>query len=146
MDNRMKAAKASALGNGLFFAAVMLALLSGAFAATAKNELTLILGLVFCGVFLALGCVAVFLCSRRAAHFTALVKAEEEKAAKEREAWELHNLESLAEDGLPGAFCREIRSYSPAQLRLILDEQAGEYTAEEFAFIEKVLTEKVGHQ
>ena len=146
MDNRINAQKASALGNGLFFAAVMLALLSGAFAVTAKNELTLILGLVFCGVFLALGCVAVFLCSRRAGRFAALAKEKESVAAAEKAAWEKANLESFAEDGLPGAFCREIRGYSPAQLRLILDEQVSEYTPEEFAFIEKVLAEKAGVQ
>ncbi len=144
MDNRTKAARASALGNGLFFAAVMLALLSGAFAATAQNETTLLLGLILCGVFLIGGAVAVFLCSRRAGRYMALVKEEEAKAAAEREAFEKANLEGFAEDGLPGAFCREIRGYSPAQLRLILDEQASEYTAEEFAFIEKVLSEKAG--
>ena len=52
------------------------------------------------------------------------------------------DVEAASEDGLPGLFCREIRGYAPAQLRLILDEQKDEYTPEEYAFIEKVLKEK----
>ena len=46
------------------------------------------------------------------------------------------------EDGLDGAFCREIRAYSPAQLRLILDEQKDEYSEKEFAYIQKILDQK----
>ena len=46
------------------------------------------------------------------------------------------------EDGMSGDFCREIFSYSPAQLRLILDEQKDEYTPEEYAYIQKVLERK----
>ena len=42
----------------------------------------------------------------------------------------------------PAAFCREIRAYSPAQLRLIIDEQKSEYSEEEFAYIQKILTLK----
>lgn len=46
------------------------------------------------------------------------------------------------EDGLDGAFCREIRSYSLPQLRLILDEQKDEYSEKEFAYIQKILDQK----
>ena len=47
------------------------------------------------------------------------------------------------EDGLSGDFCREIFSYSPAQLRLILDEQKDDYTPEEYAYIQKILDRKM---
>ena len=48
----------------------------------------------------------------------------------------------MGEDGLPGEFCAQMRSYNAAQLRLILDEQADLYNAEETAYIRKVLAEK----
>ena len=121
---------------------VMLALLSGAFAATAEKQAVLILGLSLAGVFLVLGCVLVYLHSRIAGKYTALAKEEEAVLAAHAAEEAKKNIEALSEDGLPGAFCHEIRGYSPAQLRLILDEQKDEYTEEEYAFIEKVLSEK----
>lgn len=142
MNNRQKAARAAQRGNLFFFAAVMLALLSGAFAVTAENQLTLILGLVFCGVFLVLGSVLVFLHSRMASRYIVAAKEEEAILAEKERIEAEKNIEKFSEDGLPGLFCREIRGYSPAQLRLILDEQKDEYSEEEYAFIQKVLAEK----
>ena len=142
MNNRQNAARAAQRGNLLFFASVMLALLAGAFAVTAENQTTLILGLVLCGVFLVLGSVLVFLHSRIVAKYTAAAKLEEAALAEAKEKEDRENIEKFAEDGLPGAFCYEIRGYSPAQLRLILDEQKDEYSPAEYAFIEKVLAEK----
>ena len=84
--------------------------------------------------------------ARAAARYTALAKEEEERARQEQLAEEARNLDSLSEDGLPGAFCREIRGYSVPQLRLILSEQEDEYTPEEFAFIKKVLAEEEGEE
>ena len=142
MNNREKAARTASRGNLLFFASVLLAILSGAFAATANDQTTLILGLVFTGIFLVLGALLVFVHSRVAGKYTALAKEEEAAKALEAEEEAKRNIEAFSEDGLPGAFCHEIRGYSPAQLRLILDEQKDEYTPEEYAFIEKVLSEK----
>ncbi len=142
MTNREYAARAAARGNLFFFACVMLALLSGAFAVTAENKTRLILGLSFAGAFLVLGGVLVYIHSRIVGKYTALAKREEAQAAALAEEEARKNIEAFSEDGLPGAFCHEIRGYSPAQLRLILDEQRDEYTEEEYAFIEKVLSEK----
>ena len=140
MCNCEKAARAASRGNLFFFGCVLLAILAGAFAATAQDQLVLILSLVFCGVFLILGCVLVYLHSRIADKYKKLAKAERDALAVKEEAEK--NIEAFSEDGLPGAFCREIRGYSPAQLRLILDEQKDEYSPEEYAFIEKVAKEK----
>ena len=142
MTNREKAAQVSSRGNLLFFVAVALSVVAGAFAVTASNDTTLILGLVFVGVFLALGGILVFIHSRIADKYKALAKEEEAAKARELEEEAKRNIEAFSEDGLPGAFCHEIRGYSPAQLRLILSEQKDEYTPEEYAFIEKVLSEK----
>ena len=142
MENRIKAARASTRGNLFFFGAMLLALLSGAFAATAESKTVLIVALVCTGVFLVLGGVLVYLHSRIASRYLALAKEEEARLAAAKKAEDEKNLEKFAEDGLPGAFCYEIRGYSAAQLRLILAEQEDEYTPEEFAFIKKVLTEK----
>ncbi|MBE6656072.1 MAG: hypothetical protein E7609_04295 [Ruminococcaceae bacterium] len=142
MTNRENAARAATRGNLFFFACVMLALLAGAFAATAENKTMLILGLSFAGVFLVLGGVLVYIHSRIVGKYMALAKEEEAALAARAAEEERKNIETFSEDGLPGAFCYEIRGYSPAQLRLILDEQRGEYTEEEYAFIEKVLSEK----
>ncbi len=142
MTNRELAARASSRGNLFFFACVMLALLAGAFAVTAENQTVLILGLVLAGVFLVLGAVLVYLHARIVSKYTALAKEEEAVLAKEKEEEAKRNIERFSECGLPGAFCYEIRGYSPAQLRLILDEQKSEYTEAEYAFIEKVLAEK----
>ena len=142
MNNREKAARAAQRGNLLFFASVLLALLAGAFAVTAENQTTLILSLVLAGVFLVLGAVLVYLHARVRARYDALAKEEEAVLAAEAEEEARKNIEKFSECGLPGAFCREIRGYSPAQLRLILEEQKDEYTPEEYAFIERVLSEK----
>ena len=138
MTNRELAARAAMRGNLLFFLCVALAILAGAFAVSADNSALLTVGLVLCGVFLVLGGVLVYIHSRIADKYRALVKEEEAAALVEKEK----DIESFSEDGLPGLFCREIRGYSPAQLRLILDEQKDEYSPEEYAFIEKVLEEK----
>lgn len=142
MENRAKAARASTRGNLLFFLMMLLALLSGAFAATAKDQTTLILGFVGTGVCLVAGGVLVFIHSRIASRYLKLAKEEEARLAAAKKAEDEKNLEKFAEDGLPGAFCHEIRGYSAPQLRLIVDEQKDEYTPEEFAFIKKVLAEK----
>ena len=142
MNNREKAARASSRGYLFFFACVMLALLAGAFAVTAENQTTLIVGLSLAGVFLVLGSVLVYVHSRIAGKYNLLAKAEEEEAAKAKAEEAKRNIEKFSEDGLPGAFCYEIRGYSAPQLRLILDEQKDEYTEKEYAFIEKVLAEK----
>ena len=142
MENRAKAARVSTRGNLLFFLMMLLALLSGAFAATAEDQTTLVLGLVGTGVCLVVGGVLVFIHSRIASRYLALAKEEEARLAAEKKAEDEKNLEKFAEDGLPGAFCYEIRGYSAPQLRLILEEQKDEYTPEEFAFIKKVLAEK----
>ena len=137
-SNCEKAARASMRGNLLFFVCILLALVAGAFGVTAENRVVLIVGLVACGLFLVLACVLVYLHSRIADKY----KAKAREDAARAKAAEAEDVEASSEDGLPGAFCREIRSYSPAQLRLILDEQKDEYSAEEYAFIEKVLAEK----
>ena len=142
MNNRERAARAASRGNLLFFGCVMLSLLAGAFAVTANNQTTLILGLVLAGVFLVLGAVLVYIHSRIAGKYTALAKADEARLQAEKAEEAKKNIERFSEDGLPGAFCYEIRGYSAPQLRLILDEQRDEYTAEEYAFIQKVLAEK----
>ena len=142
MENRIKAARVSTRGNLLFFLMMMLALLAGAYAATSDDQTQLIIGLVLAGVFLVVGGVLVFVHSRIASRYMALAKEEEARDAARKKEEEQKNLEKFAEDGLPGAFCYEIRGYSAAQLRLILDEQEDEYTPEEFAFIKKVLAEK----
>ena len=142
MNNREKAARVATRGNLLFFASVLLALLSGAFAVTTEDKTTLTLGLVVAGVCLVAGSVLVYIHARIAGKYTALAKSEEAEAAKQKAEEDKKNLEKFSECGLPGAFCYEIRAYSAPQLRLILDEQKDEYTAEEFAFIEKVLAEK----
>lgn len=138
MTNRELAARAAMRGNLLFFLCVALALLAGAFGVTAEDKTVLILGLVLCGAFLVLAGVLVYIHSRIADKYRLLAKQDEEALALAAEA----DIEAFAEDGLPGLFCREIRGYSPAQLRLILDEQKDEYSPEEYAFIEKVLEEK----
>ena len=142
MTNREKAMQASSRGNLLFFGSVMLSVVAGAFAVTANDQTSLILGLVLVGVFLALGAILVLIHSRIADKYKALAKEEEAVKARELEEEAKRNIEAFSEDGLPGAFCYEMRSYSPAQLRLILSEQKDEYTPEEYAFIEKVLSEK----
>ena len=142
MNNRQKAARASQRGNLLFFGCLLLALLCGAFAATSDNKTALIVGLCLAAAFLIVGCVLVYLHSRIVSRYVAAAKEEEERLAAEQRAEDECNLEKFAEDGLPGAFCYEIRGYSAPQLRLILDEQEDEYTPEEFAYIKKVLAEK----
>ena len=82
MNNRQNAARAAQKGNLLFFACVMLSLLAGAFAVTTENKTVLILGLVFCGIFLVLGSVLVFLHSRIAAKYLQAAKAEEAPKAE----------------------------------------------------------------
>lgn len=89
-------------------------------------------GFVLGSAALIFGLFGVFLFHQVANVFLTFAEAEA-KAAEES---------FPGEDGLPAAFCREIRSYSPAQLRLILDEQKDEYSEEEFAYIQKILDRK----
>ena len=143
MENRAKAARIMTRANLLFFGCMLLALLAGAFLVTAEgNVLQLVLSIVFGVLFLVAGALIVIFHSRAAARYTALAKEEEARIAAEKKQEALRNLEKFAEDGLPGAFCFEVRGYSPAQLRLILAEQEDVYSPEEFAFIKKVLAEK----
>lgn len=142
MTNREKAARISVRGNLCFFGCILLSLLAGAFAVTTEDSLTLVLSLSACGVLLVLGAVLVFLHSRAASRYMALAREEEARLAEEKRLEDERNLEKFTEDGLPGAFCYEIRRYSAPQLRLIIDEQESEYTPEEFAFIKKVLAER----
>ena len=142
MTNREKAARTSTRGNIFFFGCIFLALFAGAFGATSTDTTVLIIAFSACGVFLALGGVLVFLHSRSASRYMALAREEEARLAEEKRLADERNLEKFTEDGLPGAFCYEIRKYSAPQLRLIIDEQESEYTPEEFAFIKKVLAER----
>lgn len=141
-ENRKKAATLSARGNALFFACILLSVLCFAFAVTAENTAVLVLGWVGGGVLLVLGGLLVFLFSRAASRYAALAK-EEETAVAAREKAER---DAVGEDGLPAAFCAEIRDYSAAQLRLILEEQKEEYTDAEYAYIKKTLVKKESEQ
>ena len=141
MTNREKAARTSTRGNLLFFGCIFVALFAGAWGATAKTQTMMIIALVLCGVFLVLGGVLVYLHSRAVSRYMKAAREEEARLAEEKRLEDERNLEKFSEDGLPGAFCYEIRKYSVPQLRLIIDEQESEYTPEEFAFIKKVLAE-----
>ena len=121
----------------LFFAfSVLFALEMGAFGAvniTGENEaLRAFAGQSFViGAFaLLVGALGVFVMSELALRY----EEKDKKAMEERLM--------MGEDGLPGEFCAQMRSYNAAQLRLILDEQADLYNAEETAYIRKVLAEK----
>ena len=142
MTNREKAARISTRGNLCFFGSIFLALFAGALGATSTNQTTMIVALSVCGAFLVLGGVLVYLHSRAASRYMVLAREEEARLAEEKRLAEERDLEKFSEDGLPGAFCYEVRKYSAPQLRLIIDEQEDEYTPEEFAFIKKVLAEK----
>lgn len=147
MQNRIKAALIMKRANLLFFGCMLLALLAGAFIVTADgNALQLGLAIAFCALFLIAGGLIVLFHGRAAARYTALAKEEEAREREEQEEEAARNLEVFSEDGLPGAFCREIRTYSAPQLRLIVSEQEDEYTPEEFAFIKKVLAEEEGEE
>ena len=143
MENRIKAARTMTRANLLFFGCMLLAVLAGAFAVTANGStVRLVISLVVLVLFLIAGAVIVLVHYRVASRYLSLAKEEEARLAATKREEEERTLDSLSEDGLPGEFCREIRGYSPAQLRLILDDQSEEYSAEEFAFIQKVLAEE----
>ena len=93
-------------------------------------------GFVFGGASLVFGLFGAFAFHQIEAVFLHFAEEEAKKAMAE----------FPGEDGLSGDFCREIFSYSPAQLRLILDEQEDEYTPEEFAYIRKVLKRKTENE
>lgn len=125
------------IGKLFFVLCLLFALEQGAFGAVyicSENEiLHTVAGQYFVTAFFAL-CVGAF-----AVYLTAQVALVYEKAAKkEAEA----KLLAEGEDGLPGDFCHQIRSYNASQLRLIIDEQADVYNEAEFAYIKKVLKEK----
>ena len=142
MESLKKAKLYSLIGNLVFFACMLLAILAGAFLVTAEDNTTLMLSLCLGGAALVLGGVLVFLFRRAAAGHLALARAEEEAIRAAAEAEAEANAAAPGEDGLPVGFCREIRAYSLPQLRLIADEQKDEYSEKEMAFILKVIAER----
>lgn len=125
------------IGKLFFLFCVLFALEQGAFGAvyigTEDAMMRAFVGQSFVVAAFALlvGGVGIFILNELAARYEAdAVKAAEAKLLAE------------GEDGLSGEFCHQIRGYNAAQLRLILDEQADLYNAEETAYIKKVLAEK----
>ncbi len=124
------------VGKIFFFFAMLFAILEFAIAVSSvgvegKSD-TMLQGFVLGGAALVFSVFGVFLFSQVEAVFLAFAEADAKKAMEE----------FPGEDGMTGDFCREMYSYTPAQLRLILDEQKDEYTPEEYAYIEKVLARK----
>ncbi|MBQ9735411.1 MAG: hypothetical protein IJV96_01330 [Clostridia bacterium] len=142
MESLKKARLYSLIGNLVFFACMLLAVLAGAFAATATDNTTLTLSLCLGGAALVLGGVFVYLFRRVAGKHLALAREEEAAIEAAAEAEAEANAAAPGEDGLPTGFCREIRAYSLPQLRLIAEEQKDEYSEKEMAFILKVIAER----
>jgi hypothetical protein len=138
MKHLASARLTNTVGKIFFLASVLFSIFEYATAVTAVGaegaEHTVMTGFVLGSAALIFGIFGAFLFHQVSSVFLTFAEAEAKKA---EEAFE-------GEDGLPAAFCLEIRAYSPAQLRLILDEQKDEYSAEEFAYIEKILAEKSG--
>ena len=134
MKHLSRARLTNTVGKLFFLAAVLFAIYeyAVAIASVGKDAAAATAGFVFGSVSLVFGLFGAFLFYEVSVIFLSLAEAEIKKA---EESWE-------GEDGLPAAFCREIRAYSPAQLRLIIDEQKSEYSEEEFAYIQKILTLK----
>ncbi len=134
--NLSRARTINTVGKIFFFLAMLFAVLLFAIAVTsvgvAGKEDTALFGFVLGGGALIFSVFGVFLFSQIEAVFLGFAEADAKKAMEE----------FPGEDGMTGDFCREMFSYTPAQLRLILDEQKEDYTPEEYAYIEKVLARK----
>ena len=134
MKHLSRARLTNTVGKIFFLAAVLFALYEYAVGITnvGTNTPLATQGFVLGTVSLIFGLFGAFLFYEVSALFLTFAEQEAKKAEEE---WQ-------GEDGLPAAFCREIRAYSPAQLRLIIDEQKDAYSAQEFAYIEKILALK----
>jgi len=135
-NNLSRARMINTVGKIFFLFIVLFAILEYAIGVTgigvAGKEDAVLQGFVIGSAALILGLFGAFLFAQVEAVFVAAAEADAKKAMEE----------FPGEDGMTGDFCREIYSYSPAQLRLILDEQRDEYTPEEYAYIQKVLSRK----
>ena len=134
MKHLSRARLTNTVGKIFFLFAVLFSLYEYAVGVTSISTSSALAtqGFVLGTVSLIFGLFGAFLFHEVSALFLSLA---EEEAKKADEAWQ-------GEDGLPAAFCREIRGYSAAQLRLIIDEQKDEYSEKEFAYIEKILALK----
>ncbi len=134
MKHLSRARLTNTVGKIFFLFAVLFSLYEYAVGVTALGENAELAaqGFVLGSASLVFGLFGAFLFHELSAVFMTFAEAEAKKAEAE---WE-------GEDGLPAAFCLEIRAYSPAQLRLIIDEQKDEYSEKEFAYIQKILTLK----
>lgn len=134
MKHLERARLTNVVGKIFFLFAVLFAVYEYALGVTnvGANAAVATEGFVLGTVSLIFGLFGVFLFHEVEAVFVTFAEAE----AKEAEE------KFPGEDGLPAAFCREIRGYSAAQLRLIVDEQKDEYSAEEYAYIQKILAQK----
>lgn len=134
--NLSRARMINTVGKIYFFFSVLFAILAFAIAVTsvgvAGKEDTALMGFVLGGAALLFSPFFVFLFYEVEAVFVGFAEEDAKRAMEQ----------FPGEDGMTGDFCREIYSYTPAQLRLILDEQKDEYTPEEYAYIEKVLARK----
>lgn len=130
MKHLSRARLTNTVGKIFFLFAVLFALYEYAVGVTAVGENAELAtqGFVLGSVSLIFGLFGAFLFYELSHVFMTFAEAEAKKAEAE---WQ-------GEDGLPAAFCLEIRAYSPAQLRLIIDEQKGEYSEKEFAYIQKI--------
>jgi len=135
-----RARAVNVIGMIFFFASVLFSIFEFAVGVTAigdaGREDFVISGFVLGAAALIFGLFGAYLFHEVAAVFLTFAKAEQEKA----------DAAFRGEDGLPEAFCREIRAYSPAQLRLILEEQKDEYSQEEYAYIQKILARKTENE
>lgn len=135
-NNLSRARMINTVGKIFFLFIVLFAILEYAIGVTgigvAGKEDAVLQGFVIGSAALILGLFGAFLFAQVEAVFVAAAEADAKKAMEE----------FPGEDGMTGDFCREIYSYSVAQLRLILDEQKDEYTPEEYAYIQKVLARK----
>ena len=131
MHPLVRAARLRLAANLCFFACILASIFF--FALAVSSEVTNLLYLALGGLFLIAAAVSVALLRHFAAKAEAIGRAElpVEEAPVAPPA-----------EGLSAAFCDEVRAYSAPQLRLILDEQREAYSAEEYAFIQKVLAEK----
>ena len=130
-------AKVTFLGGmtkGVFLILCLLSILGFSFAVTyygvAGKEVTAIVGLV-AGIVLLLGAAL-------SAALLSRATAQTRLAAEDA----LHDLYE-GEDGLPAEFCLSIRQDTVENLKMILEEQKGDYTPEEYAFIAKVYEERI---
>ena len=134
MKNLSRAKLTNTVGKVFFLFSVLFAIYEYAVGVSYAGENVPVAtnGFVIGTAALIFGLFGAFLFYEVSALFLTLAEAE---AKKKEEEWE-------GEDGLPAAFCLEIRGYNAAQLRLIIDEQEAEYSKEEFAYIKKILALK----